>query len=72
MEKITDYKQHLQTLWLKHLEPKDEKSPTVISLFAGGGGSSLGYSMAGFRELCAIEYWKTAYECLSDNFSSLL
>ena len=30
--------------------------PTVISLFAGCGGSSLGYHYAGFKELLAIEW----------------
>ncbi len=29
--------------------------PTVISTFAGCGGSSLGYQMAGFKELLAME-----------------
>ena len=41
---------------------------TVISLFAGGGGSSLGYEMAGFKELLAIEYDKNAIETLKLNF----
>ncbi len=31
-------------------------SPTVISTFAGCGGSSLGYKLAGFRELLAVEW----------------
>ena len=30
--------------------------PTVISTFAGCGGSSLGYKLAGFRELLAVEW----------------
>ena len=63
------YFERLSFLWQKHLEPKPENSPTVVSLFAGGGGSSLGYSMAGYRELCAVEFWKPAYECLFENFS---
>jgi DNA (cytosine-5)-methyltransferase 1 len=32
--------------------------PTVISLFAGCGGSSLGYQLAGFRELLAVETFR--------------
>ncbi len=68
MEKITDYKQHLESLWAKHLLPKENNAPTVISLFAGGGGSSLGYSMAGFKELAMVEYWKPAYTCFQRNF----
>jgi DNA (cytosine-5)-methyltransferase 1 len=30
--------------------------PTVISTFAGCGGSSLGYRLAGFKELLAVEW----------------
>jgi len=33
---------------------------TVISTFAGCGGSSLGYKMAGYKELLAIEWDKNA------------
>lgn len=42
--------------------------PTVISTFAGGGGSSLGYKWAGFEELLAIEWDKNAVETLQANF----
>lgn len=41
---------------------------TVISTFAGGGGSSLGYKMAGYKELLAIEWDKNACETLKTNF----
>ncbi|MCU0289411.1 MAG: DNA (cytosine-5-)-methyltransferase, partial [Acidobacteria bacterium] len=41
---------------------------TIISLFAGGGGSSLGYKMAGFKELLAVEYDNNAIETLKINF----
>jgi len=67
MKNLTYY-ERLSYLWQKHQEQKSENSPTVVSLFAGGGGSSLGYSMAGYRELCAVEFWKPAYECLYENF----
>jgi DNA (cytosine-5)-methyltransferase 1 len=36
---------------------------TVISTFAGAGGSSLGYRMAGFRVLAACEFVPHAVEC---------
>ena len=36
--------------------------PTVISTFAGCGGSSLGYKWAGFEELLAIEWDDNAVE----------
>ena len=42
--------------------------PTVISLFAGCGGSSLGYQMAGFKELLAIEWDDNAVETFKLNF----
>jgi len=45
-----------------------KKKPTVISLFAGCGGSSLGYSRAGFKELLAIDFDKNAVETFRLNF----
>jgi len=41
---------------------------TVISTFAGCGGSSLGYKWAGFKELLAIDYNKNAHETFKLNF----
>lgn len=42
--------------------------PTVISTFAGTGGSSLGYKWAGFKELLAIDFDEHAHECFKANF----
>lgn len=42
--------------------------PTVISTFAGCGGSSLGYKWAGFKELLAIDFDKNAHETFKLNF----
>jgi DNA (cytosine-5)-methyltransferase 1 len=42
--------------------------PTVISTFAGCGGSSLGYHWAGFKELLAIDFDKNSCEVLKANF----
>ena len=42
--------------------------PTVISTFAGCGGSSLGYKWAGFEELLAIEWDDNAVETFKLNF----
>ena len=39
----------------------------VVSLFAGCGGSSLGYEMAGGRILVAVEWDKAATECYRRN-----
>jgi len=66
-----DYPAHLGKMWLKHLETKPENAPTVISTFAGGGGSSLGYSMAGFRELLAVEIDNNAVETFQLNFHNV-
>src|SRR3990167_6277348 len=41
---------------------------TVISTFAGCGGSSLGYKLAGFKELLAIDFDKNAVETFKLNF----
>jgi DNA (cytosine-5)-methyltransferase 1 len=60
----------LDAAWEQHLQhPKD--GPTVVSTFAGCGGSSLGYSMAGFRELLAVEWDKHAAHILRRNFPEL-
>lgn len=62
------YLQLLEDAWLQHLAPRAIDAPTVISTFAGGGGSSLGYSMAGFRELLAVEWDNNAVETFKLNF----
>jgi DNA (cytosine-5)-methyltransferase 1 len=53
---VTDYAAALHEAWRQHLAPRDVDAPTVVSLFAGCGGSSLGYSMAGYREVLAVEW----------------
>jgi DNA (cytosine-5)-methyltransferase 1 len=68
LPKIEDYPAHLEACWREHLAPRAEDAPTVISLFAGCGGSSLGYSMAGFKELLAVEWDDHAVETFKLNF----
>lgn len=46
-------------------------NPTVISTFAGTGGSSLGYHLAGFKEILAIDFDAHAVECFKENFSDV-
>lgn len=65
------YLQILDAAWQKHLAPRDGNAPTVISTFAGCGGSSLGYSMAGFRELLAVEWDNNAVETFKLNFKGV-
>ncbi len=68
LKRIDDYPAFLESCWQEHLRPRDADAPTVISLFAGCGGSSLGYSMAGFRELLAVEWDDNAVETFKLNF----
>ena len=65
------YRQILDNLWEAHCAPRTSNAPTVISLFAGIGGSSLGYSAAGYRELCAVEWDKIAAKTFMENFRNV-
>ena len=51
-----------------HVDLSGKKKPTVISTFAGAGGSSLGYKLAGFQELLAVEFDPHAIEVFKMNF----
>lgn len=66
-----DFKSYVELLnaaWALHLAPRATNAPTVISLFAGCGGSSLGYSMAGYRELLAVDFDEGCAETFQSNF----
>jgi DNA (cytosine-5)-methyltransferase 1 len=63
-----DYPALLAEAWQQHLAPREPGAPTVISTFAGAGGSSLGYSMAGFHELLAVEWDDNAVQTFRLNF----
>ena len=60
LQRITDYPALLAEAWAQAHAPREANAPTVISTFAGCGGSSLGYHMAGFRELFAVEWEQNA------------
>jgi DNA (cytosine-5)-methyltransferase 1 len=64
----TDYQFVLNQLWQQHEAPKPASAPTHVSLFSGGGGSSLGTSAAGYRTLLAIEQDDIAVEAYQANF----
>jgi DNA (cytosine-5)-methyltransferase 1 len=51
--------------------PRAADAPTVVSLFAGCGGSSLGYSMAGYREVLAVEWDAAAAATFRRNFPAV-
>jgi DNA (cytosine-5)-methyltransferase 1 len=65
------YPELLHAAWQLHQRPRAANAPTVISTFAGGGGSGLGYSFAGFRELLAVEFDAHAAATLRANFPAL-
>lgn len=65
---LRNYPALLDAAWQQHLAPREINAPTVISTFAGAGGSSLGYSMAGFRELLAVEWDDNAVQTFALNF----
>lgn len=65
---MTSYREELSSAWADHLAPRKPDAPTVVSTFAGCGGSSLGYSMAGFRELLAVEWDDHAAAMFARNF----
>lgn len=64
----SNYLDILNEAWQAHLAPRELNAPTVISTFAGAGGSSLGYSMAGFHELLAVEWDDNAVATFRLNF----
>jgi len=68
LPKIDNYSAFLDKWWESASKPRLENAPTVVSTFAGAGGSSLGYAMAGFRELLAVEWDAAACATFRVNF----
>lgn len=67
----SEYWHILEDAWRAHLAPRAPGAPTVVSLFAGCGGSSLGYSMAGYDERLAVEWDDHAVACFRVNFPNV-
>lgn len=67
----TDYPARLAQAAREAHAPREPDAPTVISTFAGRGGSSTGYHMAGFRELLAVEWDAHAAATLRLNYPGL-
>lgn len=65
------YIRELEDLWAAAHAPRLPDAPTVISTFAGAGGSSLGYAAAGFRELMVVEWNAAAAESFRANFPGI-
>lgn len=68
MSSRNNYLELLESAWQDHLAERESNASTVISLFAGAGGSSLGYNMAGYRELLAVEWNSNAVKTFNLNF----
>ena len=51
-------------------EASNKNRFSVISTFSGGGGSSIGYSLAGGKVLVANEFVKVAAETYKANFKN--
>lgn len=68
LQRVHDYPALLAEAWAQAHAPRAANAPTVISTFAGCGGSSLGYHMAGFRELLAVEWEQNAADTFRLNF----
>lgn len=65
------YADTLAQYWQDAQAPRAQNAPTVISTFAGRGGSSTGYHMAGYRELLAVEWDDHAAQTLRMNYPHL-
>lgn len=65
------YALELDRAWAAATAPRTPNAPTVISTFAGRGGSSTGYHMAGFHELLAVEWDQHAADTLRLNYPHL-
>jgi DNA (cytosine-5)-methyltransferase 1 len=68
---VTGYPASLDQLWAQHQAPRAPDAPTCVSLFSGCGGSSLGYSAAGYRELLAAEWDARACQVFRRNFGGV-
>lgn len=71
LQRVKDYPALLEEAYQQMIAPRAADAPTVISTFAGGGGSSAGYHMAGFRELLAVEWDDNAVQTLRLNYPHL-
>lgn len=69
--RVPEYPAQLEQAWQAAKAPRASDAPTVISTFSGRGGSSIGYHMAGFRELLAVEWDGHAADTLRLNWPDL-
>lgn len=65
------YEEHLKSV-PEILDVAKDSPFTAISTFSGCGGSALGVTWGGFRELAAVEFVKAARDTYAANFPSAL
>lgn len=58
---------HCPGLYTNHLFAGENSGPTVVDLFCGCGGLTLGLVAAGFRSTLAIDRWPAALETFRQN-----
>ena len=61
------YAETLDEAWASLKKRRGRNAPTVISTFAGAGGSSMGWGMAGFKELLSTDWDEHSCDCLELN-----
>lgn len=66
-----NYDALLDEAWSASKAPRSRDALKVVSTFAGCGGSSLGYHMAGLKELLAVEWEDHAAAMFKANFPSV-
>ena len=54
------------------VKASEQNKFTVVSTFAGGGGSSTGYRLAGGKILCVNEFVKEAINTYKENYQTHL
>jgi DNA (cytosine-5)-methyltransferase 1 len=64
------YADKLAELWRRATAEREPGAPTVVSTFAGMGGSTIGYLAAGFADVLAAEWDDHAAACLRQNFTA--
>ena len=60
---------YIDTLYYMDLKPVNSKIISVVDLFAGCGGLSLGFQNAGFKIVAAYDNWDEAINIYKRNFN---
>lgn len=68
MPRVRDYAGFLDAWSAQALAPRKADAPTLVSLFAGAGGSGTGYRMVGYDARLAVDFWDRAVETYRANW----